>query len=144
MPFISLTRLRLRQLTTLPAFIREVNAINAQLRASEGFLGGALLVEGRMVAWTRSAWESEEAMKAFRDTGAHRASMPKLMEWCDEAAVAHWQGEMVPDWNAIHARMASDLRLSRVKHPTLAHQEKRIAPLRRWLPEQNIAPERKS
>ena len=140
MAFNSITRLRLRALITLPAFMREVEAIVAQARGSAGYLGGALLVEGRMVAWTRTAWDSEAAMKAFRDSGAHRASMPKLMDWCDEACVAHWEGNKETDWSVIHARLTRELRLSKIRHPTKAHQEKRIAPLFRWLPERPVEP----
>ena len=140
MAFNSITRLRLRKFSTLPAFMWHTQAIAAELGASAGFLGGGVLVEGRLVAWTRSAWESEAAMKAFRDTGAHRVVMPKLLDWCDEAAVAHWEGEAESDWRLIHARFARDLRLSKVRHPTSAHTAKLIAPLRRWLPERRIAP----
>lgn len=142
MAFNSLTRLRIRHFTTLWPFVSETEKIVAQVAKSAGFLGGAVLVEGRMVAWTRTAWESEAAMKAFRDTDAHRVSMPKLVDWCDEACVAHWEGEPASDWDEIHARMARDLRLSKVRHPTKAHTEKRIAPLKRWLPERVIAPAR--
>ena len=137
MAFNSITRLRLRKLTTPPAFMREVEAILTQTRASAGFLGGALGIEGLMVAWTRTAWESEAAMKAFRDSGAHQVSMPKLIDWCDEACVAHWEGDVETDWAAIHARLARDL-------PTEAHQQKRIAPLRRWVPEHVVTPASKN
>lgn len=64
--------------------------------------------------------------------------MPKLMHWCDEASVAHWSGEAAADWDAIHARMMAEGRVSRVKHPTPAHRDRRYAPLRRWSPEQKI------
>ena len=141
MAFNSITRLRLRKLSTLPAFMREASAANAQARASAGFLGGAVLIEGRLVAWTRTAWESEAAMKAFRDSGAHREMMPKLVDWCDEAAVAHWEGEAERDWQAIHARFARELRLSKVRRPTAAHSAKQIAPLLRWAPEQILTPD---
>ena len=144
MAFNSITRLRLRKLTTLPAFMREVEAILTQTRASAGFLGGALGIEGLMVAWTRTAWESEAAMKAFRDSGAHLVSMPKLIDWCDEACVAYWEGDVETDWVAIHARLARDLRLSKIRKPTEAHQQKRIAPLRRWVPERVVAPASKN
>ena len=39
-------------------------------------------------------------MKSFRGSGAHARVMPRLFEWCDEAAYAHWtvpDGE-IPDW----------------------------------------------
>lgn len=140
MPHNSITRLRLRSLFSLPAFARETRVIAEQLRAAPGFLGGAVLAEGRLVFWTRSAWESTDAMKAFRDTGAHRDSMPKLVDWCDEAAVAQCDGEVLTDWKAIHTFLSEKGRLSRVRKPTKAHQEKRFARMVRWSPEQVIAP----
>jgi heme-degrading monooxygenase HmoA len=138
--FNSITRLKLRSVTLLPAFARETRAIAEQARAAAGFLGGGILAEGWMVFWTRTAWDSEEAMKAFRDSAAHRASMPKLVGWCNEACVAHWQGEAKADWEAIRARMQAEGRKSRVRRPTKAHEAMLIAPLRRWIPEQPIAP----
>jgi hypothetical protein len=140
MPHNSITRLRLRSLLTLPAFARETRVISEQLRAAPGFLGGAVLAEGWLVFWTRSAWESADAMKAFRDSAAHRASMPKLLDWCDEAAVAQSEGEALTDWDAIYALLSEKGRLSRVRKPTKAHEEKRFARMVRWSPEQVIAP----
>lgn len=142
MPHNSITRLRLRSLFTLPAFLRAAQAINAQLSQAPGFLDGATLAEGRLVFWTRSAWTDVEAMKAFRDAGAHRAAMPKLLDWCDEAAVAQWEGEAETDWDAIYARLVEQGRLSRVRRPTPAHLARRFAPMKRWAPEQKIAPAR--
>lgn len=134
----SITRLRLHSIFMLPAFARATRAISAQCAASAGFIAGAILAEGRLVFWTRTAWESAEAMKAFRDSGAHREIMPKLMTWCDEASVVQWEGEAARDWDAIYARMVGDGRLSRVKRPTAAHTAKRFSPMRRWSPEQGI------
>lgn len=138
MPHNSITRLRLRSIFTLGAFARETRAISQQAAAAPGFVEGAVLAEGRLVFWTRTIWESAEAMKAFRDSGAHRASMPKLMDWCDEASVVQWQGEPERDWDAISARMLADGRASRVRRPTKAHQERRFARMWRWSPEQKI------
>jgi len=138
MPHNSITRLRLRSLFTLPAFARETRGIAQQAAAAEGFIDGAVLAEGRLVFWTRTVWRSADAMKAFRDTGAHRGSMPKLMDWCDEASVAQWEGEAATDWDAIYARMVAEGRLSRVRRPTRAHTEKRFARMARWSPEQKI------
>ena len=138
MAFNSITRLRLRSFFTLPAFLRDARASAEQAGRSAGFISGALLLEGRMVFWTRTAWESEDAMKGYRDSAVHRAVMPKLMDWCDEASVAHWEGEPVSDWDAIYARMAAEGRLSRVRRPTAAHTAKTFSPLKRWVPEQVI------
>lgn len=143
MPHNSITRLRLHSLFTLVAFARETRVIADELSRAPGFLGGAVLAEGRLVFWTRSAWESVDAMKAFRDSGAHRVSMPKLIDWCDEASVAQSTGEVMADWDAIYAHMAAHGRSSRVRKPTKAHQEKRYSKLLRWSPEQPILPARK-
>jgi len=137
----SVTRLRLRSIFTIPAFLRDVNEINAQLVRAPGFLGGALLLEGRLVFWTRSIWSDIDAMKAFRDSDAHLAAMPKLLNWCDEASVVHWQGEPQTDWEAIYARMAEQGRVSRVRRPSEAHAARRFAPMKRWAPERRIAPQ---
>jgi hypothetical protein len=77
-------------------------------------------------------------MKAYRDAGAHRAVMPRLLDWCDEARVAHWEGEVPTDWDEVHARMTSEGRSSRVRKPSKAHEEGRISALKRWAPEQII------
>jgi hypothetical protein len=77
-------------------------------------------------------------MKAYRDSAAHRTVMPKLIDWCDEAAVAHWDGEVATDWNEIYARLIAGGRSSRVRKPTEAHKAKRFAPLKRWVPGQPI------
>jgi hypothetical protein len=138
MSFNSITRLRLRSLFTLPAFLGEARASAEQAARSPGFISGALLLEGRLVFWTRTAWDNEDAMKAYRDSEVHRAVMPKLIDWCDEASVAHWEGEPVSDWNEIYTRMCTDGRSSRVRHPTEAHKAKRFSPLKRWAPEQPI------
>jgi hypothetical protein len=139
MPHHSITRLRLRSLFTLPAVARATRAIAEQCGAAPGFINGAILAEGRFVFWTRSAWDSADAMKAFRDSGVHREAMPQLMEWCDEASVAQWEGAVETDWAAIYARMIAEGRSSRVKRPTRAHQEKRFSRMLRWSPEQPIA-----
>jgi hypothetical protein len=139
MAFNSITRLRLRSMLSLPAFARASRAISAQAAQAEGFLNGAVLAEGWMVFWTRTSWTSEAAMKAFRDSDAHREAMPKLLDWCDEAMVAHWEGPPDSDWKHIHARMVQEGRKSKVRHASRAHNERRVAPLRLWAPEQPIA-----
>jgi hypothetical protein len=56
--------------------------------------------------------------------GPHREAMPKLAQWCDEAAVAHWSqdSEMLPSWDAAVLHLTEHGRLSRVRYPSAAHQ----------------------
>ncbi len=64
-------------------------------------------------------------MKAFMLSGAHRQAMPKLLEWCDEASVVHWEqgSDREPDWMEAHRRMQQEGRRSKVNRPS-AGQEK--------------------
>jgi hypothetical protein len=50
--------------------------------------------------------------------------MPKLLEWCDEAAVVHWTQDcdQEPDWEEAHRRMRREGRASKVNHPSEAHR----------------------
>jgi hypothetical protein len=67
-------------------------------------------------------------MNAYRITAPHRNAMPKLLEWCDEAAVAHWSQESaeLPDWDTAERRMADSGRLSKVNHPSADQQAGRL------------------
>ena len=120
---VSVTRLRLASWLTIPAFLSASGAAARQAKASTGFLRGRLLVDKRRVFWTLTAWSDIEAMKAYRDTGAHAAIMPKLLDWCDEAAVAYWQAEDegLPSWRQAHERIAAQGRASRIRRPSPAH-----------------------
>src|SRR6185295_19698836 len=93
MVFISVTRLRVRSARFLFPFLWAVFFIRRQLVRAEGNRGFQLRNESQMTFWTLSAWADEAAMKAFMLSGPHRKSMPKLMEWCDEASVGHWLQE---------------------------------------------------
>ena len=69
-------------------------------------------------------------MRAFMLSGAHKRAMPKLLNWCDEASVVHWNQETVelPSWSEAHRRMVLDGRQSQVRHPSQAHVAKHIPP----------------
>jgi hypothetical protein len=129
MAFISVTRLRVRSLRYLPQFIwRTMQSVRQTERAS-GFLGGRLLREARNAFWTMTAWEDEAAMNAFRGSGAHRGAMPKLLDWCDEASVAHWNQETpeLPTWLEAHRHMVKEGKRSKVNYPSSAQVANHIA-----------------
>ena len=67
-------------------------------------------------------------MNAFRITLPHRDAMPKLLEWCDEAAVVHRNQESaeLPDWETAVRRMAESGRLSKVNHPSADQRAGRL------------------
>lgn len=132
MPFVSVTRLRVRSwLYLLPFFFYAIRSMR-QAKAADGHLNLALLNDAHRTFWTCTVWADEAAMKSFMLSGAHRHAMPHLMEWCDEAAVAHWlqDTDQLPDWTSAHARLQREGRLSKVRHPSPAQQKFEIPPPR--------------
>jgi Domain of unknown function (DUF3291) len=119
----SVTRLRVRSFLNLPAFLWMTFRARRQTIRAPGFLGGALLIDNVKTYWTLTTWEDEKTMKTFRGSGAHARVMPKLAEWCDEAAYAHWSmtDEAIPNWPEAYERLLSEGRLSRVSRPSPGH-----------------------
>jgi hypothetical protein len=120
MPLVSITRLRVRALRYLPIF--SFNALRAarQAKTASGNLAVSLLADANFAFWTRTLWQDDAAMRAFMVSGAHRKIMPRLLEWCDEASVAHWTQDSVeiPSWLEAHSRMLAEGRRSKVNHPS--------------------------
>jgi hypothetical protein len=92
------------------------------------------------VFWTLSTWDSIEAMRAFRDSGAHQVSMPKLMNWCDEAHVAAGQGQAPKDLAAAFALLKETGRASSLKKPSENHATMNVAAPRSRIPPAVIRP----
>jgi hypothetical protein len=95
-----------------------------QARGAPGFLVGQLAGGANRTFWTITAWTDEAAMRAYRNGGAHMRAMPRLLDWCDEAAVAHWTqpGIELPALADAAQRLGSAGRLSKVRHPSPAHE----------------------
>jgi hypothetical protein len=120
MPFVWVTRLRLRSRRSLIPFGWRSLLSILQARRSPGNLHVSTLADANLAFWTRTVWESESAMRAFMMSGAHKAAMPKLLDWCDEAAVAHWvqDSDAPPSWPEAHKRLVTEGRRSKVRHPS--------------------------
>jgi hypothetical protein len=123
LPFISITRLRIRSLRFLPAFALQTLAAIRQVRRAPGFQGGALLPDRRWTFWTMTVWDSEASMRAYMISGDHRTAMPRLLEWGDEASVVHWEQTETahPSWAEAELRMRASGRPSKVRHPSPEH-----------------------
>jgi hypothetical protein len=129
MAFASVTRLRVRALSYMPAFLWYTLRSQRQVVRAPGFVGGRLLVDSHRTYWTLTVWDSEQNMKKFRGAGAHSKVMPKLANWCDEAAYTHWMpaSDDVPTWEEAYEKMLSDGKLSRVVHPSADHTNRQFA-----------------
>jgi len=128
MPVVSVTRLRVRAWRFMPAFIFSALRIGKQAAQAEGCLAAKVFRDRRRAFWTCTCWESDAAMKAFMVAGPHGAAMRKLLEWCDEASVAHWTQEdcELPSWSEAHRRILRHGRASKVNHPSDAQKAFRI------------------
>jgi len=124
MAFISVTRLRLRRWTYLPAFLMSAIRCNVQAQRAPGNLSVRVLNDRRKTFWTCTCWVSEEAMREFMVAQPHGPAMRKLLEWCDEAAVVHWiqESSELPTWTEAHRRMQAEGRASKVNHPSAAQR----------------------
>ena len=124
MPFVSVTRLHLASRWFFPPFVFYALASSKQARRSPGFLTGWTSNDGGFGFWTSTVWDSLEAMRAFRNSGAHMKVMPKLLRWCDEASFVHWeQPEAVaPCIDAAFDRLLRDGKTSKVNKPSARHQ----------------------
>lgn len=129
---VSLTRLRIRSLPAWLQFVRKNEGAVRQVLTSPGFVRGKVMIDGFRTFWTVSVWRDEHSMRAYRGSGVHGAVMGNLPRWCDEASVAHWtqDNDELPDWREAHRRMCAEGRASRVDHPTVDHQNRRIRPPR--------------
>jgi quinol monooxygenase YgiN len=128
MPLISVTRLRVRSIRYLLQFVWRALASSRQAQHAPGFLGGRIVREAGNTFWTVTAWKDIAAMRAYRDMGAHQRVMAKLLDWCDEAYVVHWDQESseLPNWMEAYRHMVWEGRPSKVKHPSEAQAAKQI------------------
>jgi hypothetical protein len=123
MPVVSITRLRVRSWSYLPAFFLRTLRIARQATRAEGNLAIRLLWDRRNTFWTATSWSSEGAMKAFMLAKPHGPTMRHLLDWCDEAALVHWTqpSAALPSWEEAYTRIQQEGRPSKVNYPSTAH-----------------------
>jgi heme-degrading monooxygenase HmoA len=123
MPFVSVTRLRVRSWRFLPAFFLHARRTSRQASAAPGFRAGSLLPDRRWTFWTLTLWDRPEDMRAYIKAGDHKKAMPRLTHWCDEASIVHWEQPdlTLPSWPEADARMRREGRPSKVRNPTAEH-----------------------
>ena len=120
---VSITRLKLRSGWYFFPFLWHTIRSRIQAKRADGCLGISLRKKPGHAYWTLTVWRDTAAMRAFMASGAHLKAMPKLLDWCDEAAVAHWQqeGSSLPTWSEGEERLVREGRLSKVRNPSPAH-----------------------
>ena len=124
MPFVSITRLRVRSWHYLPQFLIQSIRAARQAGRAAGKITVSVLRDADRAFWTRTVWSDEAAMRSFMQSGVHRRIMARLPEWCNEAALVHWvqDDKEPPSWVEAHRRLELEGRRSRVNHPTAAQR----------------------
>ena len=71
-------------------------------------------------------------LRAYMLGGAHKQVMPKLLDWCDEAATTHYTQDAAElhSWAEAHRRLVAEGRRSKVLHPSAAQESFTIPPPR--------------
>jgi len=131
MPFISVTRLRVKSLFFLFSFIRANEASVKELKSSSGLLMGKELIDKILTFWTITLWEDEDSMKKFIGSLSHRNAMQHLPKWCNEASYHHWFQEEseCPNWTTISDKLYSEGKLSKVRNPSNAQITNQFPPI---------------
>ena len=132
MPFISITRLRVKSLFFLFSFIRANEASVKELESSSGLLMGKELIDKKLTFWTITLWEDEDSITKFRGSLSHRNAMQHLPKWCNEASYHHWFQEEneCPNWTTISDKLYSEGKLSKVRNPSNAQITNQFPPIR--------------
>ena len=65
MPFVSLTRLRIRAWRFLPGFFVQAFRCARQAKSTKGCLSVLMLRDAHRTFWTRTLWTDAAAMKSF-------------------------------------------------------------------------------
>jgi hypothetical protein len=121
---VSVTRLRLRSNRFLVPFIVYSVRSSRQARRSPGNVAVDAMRDGHGGYWTRTVWADDASMRTFMMSGIHRRAMPKLMDWCSEAALVHWEQDSaaLPDWDEAHRRLVTQGRRSKLRYPSPAQE----------------------
>jgi heme-degrading monooxygenase HmoA len=122
-PIVSVTRLQLASRWHFPQFLFHSLRSIAQVRRSRGYMGGWTSNDAENGFWTATVWESLDAMRAFRNSGAHLKAMPKLLHMCNQAAYTHFEqmGTDVPTTDAAYDRLSRGGNMSKVNAPSARH-----------------------
>lgn len=124
MPFIVVTRLRLRDPAFFDDFFAGAVAAFEQATAAEGNLGADVLAEPNNIYWTRTVWQGRDPMGRFVGSDPHLSIMDHLDEWCDEATFVDWEqaSAELPDWQDGYERLVSGGHVASLTHGTDAHR----------------------
>lgn len=135
MPFLAITRLKLKSVRQVPAFLRANEPSFQQAMASEGFMGGKALLDFSASAWTQTLWRDADCIRRFYLQGEHRQLMIQLNEFACEASTCSMEfaeSRLPSWWQASRILQAKAHYSQALKTPSPHHQRQHIPNL--WFP----------
>lgn len=123
----------------MPQFLFHSLRSIAQARRAAGYLGGWTSNDRDNGFWTATVWENLDAMRAFRNHGAHLKAMPKLLHMSDQASFTHFEQPAAtpPSADEAYDRLSRQGTLSKVNQPSAQHLAgERVGPSRPRSPQQ--------
>ncbi|MEP6674880.1 MAG: hypothetical protein ABJA78_06985 [Ferruginibacter sp.] len=146
MPFVSITRLKLRSIFNLPAFLFTNEASAKTLVKTDGFLSGKELTDKNLTFWTLTIWENDAAMKSFRNSAAHKKAMQKLPFWCSEGSYFHWiqDDETLPPLAFAAERLLKEGKTTKVRKPSANQLANNFPPVKWTKLERSFKPASKN
>ena len=123
----SVTRLRVRSVIYLPAFIWQTFLSQGQVVRADGFRGGRLLIDPGRAFWTLTVWESERGDKGVSRLRLARQGYAAPCEMVRGSLLRPlgFRGRCSPGVARGLEQLVRDARLSRVEHPSPNYEARR-------------------
>jgi hypothetical protein len=106
--FISVTRLKVKGVWRLGTFFMMTVPSFKQAQQAPGNLLAQTHTLGLLTYGTLTAWESEAAMRAYRNSGAHLEAMKRSRSFTTLLQSTHFEATEAPTWPDALARMEAD------------------------------------
>ena len=91
---VSVTQFHLKSLWLYPEFSLDTYRVVKQVKRSGGIIRMRIKP---FTLRTLTAWNCEEGMRAFRNSGAHLHAMKRSREYGGIKSVS-WEADTIPDW----------------------------------------------
>ncbi len=92
------TELHVRNFWRFFPFIRHAIKSNKQARQAPGCMHVWVGNGGWRIGYTLTAWQDQDAMLQYRNTGAHKEAMKKTKQLASRIRSMIWEADAVPDW----------------------------------------------
>lgn len=135
MPYLSMTRLKLRSLRHLPHFSLHTARVVRQVQRTPGFIDGQIMFALELSAWTVVLWESDAAIRTYFTNGVHGRGQSYIYVWASEANHAHVAVDHLelPSWEEVARSLSEIGRFLTIPYPSQNHCNHIVAPPNRTI-----------